>query len=451
MANILVIDDDVTFCLMLKTYLEKQNHQVKSIFNPREVKGLIQQKFYEVVLTDLHLPHMDGMDVISLIKKLSPNTQIIMMTSYANFSTAIRSIKEGAFNYIPKPFLPDEVLKLINEAIELVNRSQQASGGKPHASNLFIEGDSSASKRLKRYIDLVAPTPMSVLIIGDSGTGKEWVARTIHNKSERKDKPFVAVDCGAIPKDLVASEFFGHVKGSFTGAISDKKGHLETANGGTIFLDEVGNLSYDSQVQLLRSIQERVIKPVGSNTEVKINVRIIAATNEDLRKATASGDFREDLFHRLNEFMIEVPPLRDRQQDILLFANHFLTEANQVLQREVSGFNEEVQHAFIHYKWPGNLREMMNVVKRATLLSEGTTITKEDIPRELYEKSQEDSAMALYNSEANEKNRIIKALEQCNFNKSKAAKMLQVDRKTLYNKLELYHIDAAALKKSHKN
>lgn len=448
MANILVIDDDVTFCLMLKTYLEKKNHKVTSVFTPENLESIIKQKFYEVVLTDLHLPHMDGMDVISLIKKQSPNTQIIMMTSYANYNTAIQSIKEGAFNYIPKPFLPDDVLKLINEAIELVNRNKNTNSKKTNNKVSFIEGDSAASKRLKRYIDLVAPTPMSVLIIGDSGTGKEWVARTIHNQSERKSKPFVAVDCGAIPKELVASEFFGHVKGSFTGAISDKKGHLEMATGGTIFLDEVGNLSYESQIQLLRSIQERIIKPVGSNVEIKIDVRIIAATNEDLRKAAEIGDFREDLFHRLNEFLIVVPPLRERQKDILVFANHFLNEANKVLQRNVEGFDKEVEDVFINYKWPGNLREMMNVIKRATLLSNNESVTIEDIPSELYEKSQEDSAMALYNSGASEKERIEKALEQCNFNKSKAAKMLKVDRKTLYNKLDLYNIQLPSRRKS---
>lgn len=448
MANILVIDDDVTFCLMLKTYLEKHKHTVNSIFSPEELKKIISEKFYEVVLTDLRLPHMDGMDVIQLIKKYSPSTQIIMMTSYANYNTAIQSIKEGAFNYIPKPFLPDDVLKLINEAIEIVEKGDKKGLESTKNTKSFIEGNSAASQRLKRFIELVAPTPMSVLIIGESGTGKELVARTIHEKSTRKNKPFIAVDCGAIPKELVASEFFGHIKGSFTGAISDKRGHLEAANGGTIFLDEVGNLSYNSQVQLLRSIQERVIKPVGSTKEVKIDVRIIAATNEDLRKASELGDFREDLFHRLNEFLIEVPPLRDRQQDVMVFADHFLSEANKFLNRDVSGFTKEVENVFVNYKWPGNLREMMNIVKRATLLSNNETITIEDIPKELYVKSQEDSAYALYNSSENEKVLIERALEQCNFNKSKAAKMLKIDRKTLYNKLELYDIQLPDKKKN---
>lgn len=448
MANILVLDDDVTFCLMLKTFLEKHKHNVKSIFSPLEVKNIINQKFYEVVLTDLHLPDMDGMEVINLIKANSPNTQIIMMTSYANYNTAIQSIKEGAFNYIPKPFLPDDVLKLIKEAIDLVNTGKEKKGKKGRgADKSFIAGIGPASTRLKRYIELVAPTPMSVLIIGESGTGKELVARTIHNLSSRKGKPFIAVDCGAIPKDLVASEFFGHVKGSFTGAVTDKKGHFESANGGTLFLDEIGNLTYESQIQLLRTIQERVIKPVGSTSEIKIDVRIVAATNEDLRIAFQKGDFREDLYHRLNEFLVEVPPLRDRQEDIMTFANHFLEEANAMLGRGVEGYERDVENIFMQYKWPGNLREMMNIVKRATLLSTHKTISIEDIPKELHEKSINDSTFSLYNSGEDEKERIINALKQAGFNKSRAAKILKIDRKTLYNKLELYNIQMPEKKK----
>lgn len=441
MANILIIDDDVTFCMILETFLEKKGHNVKSIYSPLEVKEIITHQFYEVVLTDLRLPYMDGMAVIHLIKEYSPSTQIIMMTSYANYNSAIQSIKEGAFNYIPKPFLPDDVLKLINEAIELSKRNAANTKKDKGQAKAFIIGKSNASKRLKRFIELVAPTPMSVLIIGESGTGKELVARTIHNLSSRKSKPFIAVDCGAITKELVASEFFGHIKGSFTGAIFDKIGHFEAANGGTIFLDEIGNLTYESQIQLLRTIQERVIKPVGSTKEIKVDVRIVAATNEDLRKACEVGDFREDLFHRLNEFLIEVPPLRERQEDIMAFANHFLSEANGFLNRNVDGFADEVVNVFNQYKWPGNLREMMNVVKRATLLSGNQLITIDDVPRDLHEKSIVDSVFSLYNSQGSEKEQIEIALEKTGYNKSKAAKMLKIDRKTLYNKLELYRIE----------
>ncbi|MFB6343819.1 sigma-54-dependent transcriptional regulator [Saccharicrinis sp. FJH62] len=440
MANILIIDDDVTFCLMLKTYLEKHKHKVTSVFSPSDLKQLITKTFFDVVLTDLRLPDISGMEVIKLIKSTSPKTQIIMMTSYANYNTAIQSIKEGAFNYIPKPFLPDEVLKLIAEALETVKHDKVSKPENHKPDKEFIEGTSPASKRLKRYIELVAPTPMSVLIIGESGTGKELVARTVHNLSERKGKPFIAVDCGAIPKELVASEFFGHIKGSFTGAVTDKVGQFEAANGGTLFLDEIGNLSYNSQVQLLRTIQERVIKPVGSTKEIKIDVRIVAATNEDLREVCEKGDFREDLFHRLNEFMIEVPALRERQADIMTFANHFLDQANAFLNRNVSGFDDEVRDIFMNYDWPGNLREMLNVVKRTTLLTEGGIITRVDIPDELYQKPDSESAFSLYNSQ-NEKELILKALDAAGNNKSQAARLLKIDRKTLYNKLKLYNIE----------
>jgi two-component system, NtrC family, response regulator HydG len=450
MANILVIDDDVTFCLMLKTYLGKHKYKVTSVFSPINVKNLISKTFFDVVLTDLRLPDMSGMEVIKLIKSLSPKTQIIMMTSYANYNSAIQSIKEGAFNYIPKPFFPDEVLKLIEEAIETVKRDEGKKPVKIEKNKDFIAGTSPASKRLKRYIELVAPTPMSVLIIGESGTGKELVARTVHNLSDRKNNPFIAVDCGAIPGELVASEFFGHIKGSFTGAVTDKTGQFEAAKGGTLFLDEIGNLSYNSQVQLLRTLQERVIKPVGSTIEINIDVRIVAATNEDLRDACEKGDFREDLFHRLNEFMIEVPPLRERQTDIMIFAEHFLTQANIFLNRSVNGFDDEVRNIFMKYDWPGNLREMMNIVKRATLLTEGDAIAISDIPEELYENPDRDSAFSLYNSQ-NEKELILKALDVAGNNKSQAARLLKIDRKTLYNKLKLYHIELSDNSESNKS
>jgi two-component system response regulator HydG len=287
---------------------------------------------------------------------------------------------------------------------------------------------------------LVAPTPLSVLISGESGTGKEYVARSIHALSPRADSPFIAVDCGAIPNELVASEFFGHVKGSFTGAIADKIGHFESANGGTLFLDEVGNLSYSTQIQLLRTLQERLIKPVGSSREIPVDVRIIAATNENLQLAQEQGNFREDLYHRLNEFQIIVPPLRERREDIMLFVNHFLKQANLVLGKCISGFEPAVETVFMDYGWPGNLREMKNVVKRATLLASGQLITINEIPAEIINPQKKEDQFKLFNQE-NESELIIKVLESVGYNKSKAARLLKIDRKTLYNKLELYNIE----------
>lgn len=439
MANILIVDDDVTFCLMLKTLLEKHHYKVKTVFSPADVKGLIRQHFYEVVLTDLRMPDLSGMDLIGLIRQESPGTQIIMMTGYADISTAIQSIKQGAFNYIPKPFQPQEVLNVIHEALEAAQEKKETRIGTKGFMNGYMDGVSKASRRLKEYIELVAPTPMSVLISGESGTGKEHIARSVHLLSSRKGKPFVAVDCGAIPKELVASEFFGHIKGSFTGAISDKVGYFEAANGGTLFLDEVGNLSYQTQIQLLRALQERTVRPVGGSREIHVDVRIITATNENLHLSKEEGTFREDLYHRLNEFQIQVPPLRERQEDILLFARYFLEQANVYLNKLVSGFDPEVDAVFMRYGWPGNLREMKNVIKRATLLANGRSIGIKEIPAELYS-AQGDDRFSLHN-QRNEKERILKALEVAGNNKSRAAHLLKIDRKTLYNKLKLYEIE----------
>ena len=280
------------------------------------------------------------------------------------------------------------------------------------------------------------------MITGDSGTGKEVAAKAIHDKSTRKDFSFVAVDCGAIPKELATSEFFGHLKGSFTGAVEDKIGHFEAANGGTLFLDEVGNLSYENQIQLLRALEERKIKRVGSTKEIEVDLRIITATNEDLQEAVEKGTFREDLFHRLNEFSIEIPSLEDRVEDLMLFADHFRQDANDNLNKNVKGFSDEVLKVFQNHHWPGNLRELRNVIKRAVLLSTGEYIEVDALPKDVLAESPAESIFENGFSKADyEKDQIIKALKKTNFNKSKAAKLLQVTRKTLYNKINHYNLD----------
>lgn len=441
MASVLIIDDDVTFCLMLKTLLEKNNYLVSSVFSPIEAQKKIKEKFFDVVLTDMRMPDMNGLELISLIREQSPQTQIIMMTGYADITTAIKSIKQGAFNYIPKPLNPDEVLNNIAEALDATSRPDIKYSGKTGSNPEFsyLEGVSKTSKKLKEYIGQVAPTPMAVLITGESGTGKEYIARLIHSQSKRKEAPFVAVDCGSITKELAASELFGHIKGSFTGAIADKKGYFETANGGTLFLDEVGNLAHDIQIHLLRALQECLIKPVGSSKDIRVNVRIIAATNEDLSEAMNRGFFRKDLYHRLNEFQINVPGLRERRSDIMLFAGFFLNQANDYLGKSKLGFEKNVESVFMNYDWPGNLRELKNIIKRATLLSREEYITIEDIPPELCEKSIHDYKSGL-SDEEDEPEAIRKALAVAENNKSKAARLLKIDRKTLYNKLKLYDI-----------
>ena len=287
---------------------------------------------------------------------------------------------------------------------------------------------------------LVAPTNMSVLINGASGTGKEYIAHRIHQLSKRADKPFIAIDCGSIPKELAASEFFGHIKGSFTGALTDKTGAFVAANGGTIFLDEIGNLSYEVQIQLLRALQERRIRPLGSTQEVTVDIRLVSATNENLESAIEKGTFRQDLYHRINEFTLRMPTLKERGEDILLFANFFLDQANRELDKQLIGFDAKASRMLLDYHWPGNLRQMKNIIKRATLLAQGSFITPVELGADLLETPSTPSNISLKNEET-EKEHILEALRQTGNNKSKAAQMLDIDRKTLYNKLKLYGID----------
>ncbi len=440
MAKILLVDDDTTFCLMLKTWLAKRGFQVDESFSCREALTKTKGTKYDVVLTDLRLPDEDGMYLLKSIKAVTPEVQVILMTGYADIHTAVQAMKLGAFDYVAKPVIPDELLKKIQDALESQSvGTKQAKAGRSMA---YIKGISQEADKLSEYIRLVAPTMMTVLITGESGSGKEYIARLIHEQSNRRDAPFIAVDCGAIPKELAASEFFGHVKGAFTGAVNDKTGYFVQASGGTIFLDEIGNLSYDVQVQLLRALEERKVKPVGGNKDVAFDVRIISATNENLKKAVADGSFREDLYHRLNEFSLQALSLRDRREDIPVFANHFLEASNEELGKHVTGFEEKVTEVFQNYAWPGNLREMRNVVKRATLLCQSDFISMEHIPAELsisvVPPAEHDLALK---RERHEVDLIREALVKCNNNKSEAARLLKIDRKTLYNKIKLYSIE----------
>ncbi|RDI12334.1 sigma-54-dependent transcriptional regulator [Flavobacterium sp. AG291] len=444
-SKILVIDDDTAFCVMLKTFLQKKGFDVTNAFNGQEAEEYINKQVFDVVLTDIRLPDSDGLKILKRVKEISLDTQVILMTGYTDIKTAVNSIKTGAFDYVGKPINPDEILHTIGLALTKKsakeNPSVKIKEKKNATSSLsFVKGISSDSLRLHEHIELVAPTNMSVLIIGDSGTGKEYIAQSIHLLSKRAKKPFIAVDCGAIPKDLASSEFFGHIKGSFTGAVNDKTGHFEAANEGTLFLDEVGNLSYEVQVQLLRALQERKIKPVGSNQEIQVDIRVIAATNEDLTEAVKRGDFREDLYHRLNEFSIKAPRLSERKQDIMMFANHFLAQANNDLEKDVEGFDADVTKLFKSYEWPGNLREMKNIIKRSVLLTKSNLIHLEVLPYEMLEASKDEGSLSGY-AKADEEQVIRLALEKANFNKSKAAVLLNIDRKTLYNKLKLYNIE----------
>lgn len=451
MPKILLIEDDKTFSRILEGFLGKNKFAVEAAQDGKSGLRKFHEDRFDLVLLDYRLPDVNGLEMLPAFKKHAPSVPVIIMTSFSDIRTAVKAIKSGAFEYITKPVNPDELLLVMKNALEKsreVNGQPVAQREEPKSE--FVTGKSPVSEKLNEYIRLVAPTDMSVIIEGESGTGKEYVANTIHRLSKRAKKPFVAVDCGAISKELAASELFGHVKGAFTGAISDKMGQFVVANGGTIFLDEVGNLSYEVQVKLLRAIQERVIQPVGSNKEIKIDVRILTATNDDLVSSVRQGEFREDLYHRLNEFKLMVPPLRSRGEDLMDFAEFFRKKANAELSRATERFDDAVLDLFKTYDWPGNLREMKNVIKRAVLLTDGPVISLDSLPREMIETVQrpveqpEKTSSPIYDlkalQESQERELIVKTLQEVRYNKSRAARILNIDRKTLYLKMEKYGI-----------
>lgn len=453
MRHILIVEDDIAFGTMLQTWLRRKGFEVdKATSVGAAVKLLVDMKSVDLVLSDLRLPDHDGLRLLAWMHEHSINAPFIVMTNYAEVQNAVLAMKSGAADYIAKPVQPDILLQKINDAMEqnaqqsnaTIQNSTTQNAPTAHNSKLktqnseaaprYIEGKSEASRQLYSYVELVAPTPMSVLILGASGTGKEYVAHRIHDLSQRRDRPFFALDCGAIPRDVAASEFFGHKKGAFTGADADKRGAFEIANGGTLFLDEVGNLSYEVQVQLLRALQERRIRPVGGTKEIDIDIRLVCATNENLEEAVSEGRFREDLYHRINEFTIYMPKLSERGSDLFLFADLFIRHANEELNRNVEGFDSGAAEMLASHSWPGNLRELNNVVKRAVLLTRGSQITTAELTLAMGQ-IRTDNVLQLHDEDT-ERQRIITALQQTNGNKAKAARLLGVDRKTIYNKIE---------------
>ena len=467
MQHILIVEDDIAFGTMLQTWLRRKGFEVEKATSVGAAVKLLSETFgkeVDLVLSDLRLPDHDGLRLLAWMHEHDINAPFIVMTNYAEVQNAVLAMKSGAADYIAKPVQPDILLQKIKDAME--QNAQQASStiqnsttqNAPTAHNSkfktqnscsgkrlyepsakltaprHIEGKSEASRQLYSYVELVAPTPMSVLILGASGTGKEYVAHRIHDLSARADRPFFALDCGAIPRDVAASEFFGHKKGAFTGADTDKRGAFEMANGGTLFLDEVGNLSYEVQVQLLRALQERRIRPVGGTQEIPIDIRLVCATNENLEEAVGEGRFREDLYHRINEFTIYMPKLSERGTDLFLFADLFIRHANEELNRTVEGFDSEAAELLASHSWPGNLRELNNVVKRAVLLTRGNKITTTELTQAMGQ-IRTDNVLQLHDEDT-ERQRIITALQQTNGNKAKAARLLGIDRKTIYNKIE---------------
>lgn len=468
MKRILIIDDEVNVALLLSKFLTRNGFDVITASNGANGLESLKNNEFNLVLCDYRLDDTDGREMLRHIKTNYPKTGVIIITGYSDIKMAVELIKMGAYDYITKPLYPDEILNTINKAIEtqyalsqadedevvaLPEKNAAKAGKKQLMAGEFVVGTSRASKELVRQIELVAPTTYSVIILGESGTGKEAVAKSIHMSSPRQNKPFIAMDCGSLTKELAASEFFGHEKGSFTGALYTKIGHFEMANGGTLFLDEVGNLSYDIQAALLRTVQERKVKRIGSTKEIDLDVRIIVATNENLQDGIQKGRFREDLYHRFNEFSIYMPPLRERGNDIMLLAEHFLRIANDELSRNVTSFSPEVVECFMNYRWPGNIRELKNIVRRATLLTEGEEVPLKALPLELsnykipvlentvqasvappeVKENKHDLKNAALEAEYET---ILRVLREVNFNKTRAAEILKIDRKTLYNKMK---------------
>lgn len=489
MQRILVIDDDTDICLLLRRFLNKNGFEVAIAHNGAAGLAVLDEFQPNLVLTDFRLGDMDGATILLHIKERFPYVPVLIITGYSDIKVAVNVLKQGAYDYITKPLFPDEILLTIKKALShptqqirdngnnLPEADADSSNGSPKKNKQlqnYIFGEGPESSYLYKQVDLVAPTNYSVLIYGESGSGKEAVALELHKRSKRAAGPFVAMDCGAISRELAASELFGHEKGAFTGALAQKIGHFEMANGGTLFLDEVGNLPHDVQMSLLRVVQERKLRRIGANREMAVDVRLIVASNERLIEATRRGKFREDLYYRFNEFSIDVPPLRDRKTDLMAFGQFFLDKTNHELGKRVRGFSPEVVAAFQDYPWPGNLREMRNVIRRATLLTDGDVIEARTLPFELLNHSRlsfepattanlpsfvpapetpkypvyepalvaktesVDSAKTDLKSAAfdAEYELILNVLKQVNFNKSKAAETLGIDRKTLYNKMK---------------
>ncbi len=476
--KILIIDDDLDMCLVLSKFLLRNGYDVETANSG--AKGIIKFKEdnFDIVICDFRLGDRDGKDILKEIKSISPETIVLIITGYSDIKIAVDVIKMGAYDYITKPLIPDEVLSVLSAALQLpdANNNTNTTGNKYNVekpnytkktivNGEFLVGEAGATKDLYKQIEIVAPTNYSIILYGESGTGKEVIAKTIHSLSDRADKPFIAMDCGTLSKELSGSELFGHVKGAFTGALTDKEGHFEIANGGTLFLDEVANLTYEIQASLLRVIQERKFKRVGGNKEMPVDVRIIVASNENLQEAYRKGKFREDLYHRFNEFSINLPPLRDRKKDIPLFGDFFLQKAKSELNRDIEGFEDDVMQMFIHYSWPGNLREFRNVVRRSVLLTQSGKVNAKTLPweitntdsthassppafahrheEELHSIAQNNTApppRAVYDlkdaASKAEYEAIMNVLKQVNFNKTKAAEILKIDRKTLYNKIK---------------
>jgi DNA-binding NtrC family response regulator len=442
-AHLLVVDDDPVTLDLLKEVLSKEGYGVETALSGEEAIKQGMDTFFDLIVTDVRMGEKDGMEVLRSFKKISPETTVIMITAFGSIETAIEAIREGAFDYISKPFKLDEIRFTIRRALEQRRLLQENKFYRQELLDKYqfenVIGRTPQMFQVYKTIAKVADTKSTVLLYGERGTGKELIARSIHYNSLRNNRPFIPVDCASIVETLIESELFGHVRGAFTGALSTKKGLFEEADGGTIFLDELSNLSLSMQTKLLRFLQEHEIKRVGGTESVRVDVRVIAATNQPLEPLIKNGKFREDLFDRLNVVSITLPPLRERKEDILLLANHFLQKFSEENHKNISHISPEALEILIQYAWPGNVRELEHTIERAVILTPHPIILPEDLPRKIFEEAK--GAEMLFPEESLplkevEKRYVLKVLQETKGNKKKAAEILGIDRTTLYRILE---------------
>ncbi|NIS61858.1 MAG: response regulator [Proteobacteria bacterium] len=451
---ILVVDDDEVMRQTLSDVLKKRGYMVSTAETGGQTISSVKEQLFDLVLLDIRLPDMDGLDVLKGIKEIESDLMVIVMTAYSDVQTAVMAMKSGAYDYIDKPFELEELKILIQKALETQNlknevRQLRRQGTEKH-QGIEIYGNSPLIKNVMELIEMISQTPRtSVLIQGESGTGKELAANAIHNRSRRANKPLMKINCSAIPENLLETELFGYEKGAFTDAKGTKKGLFELANGGTVFLDEISELKSYLQTKLLRVLESQSFMRVGGEREINVDVRIIAATNKDLSALVNAGEFRKDLYYRLKVMVIEMPPLRERREDIFLLANLFIEENNKELGKNVTGITEAAREYLLNYQWPGNVRELKNIIERAMILSNGHEILPDHLPIELRKgqiagvddhASDKTEGLAL---EAVEKKHIRHVLMMMDGNKSKAARMLGISRSTLREKLKKYSLAAA--------
>ena len=458
MARVLIVDDDPVILEVIGDILKKNGYEV--VAAPNGMAGIreLERKYFDLVLTDLVMPDVDGMEVLDHVVTTSPKAICIILTGHATIKSSVEAIKKGAFDYVTKPITADELLVVIEKALKFRNLEEENLRLKKELRQTYgydnLVGTSNAIKQIYDLIEKVADTDGTVLIIGASGTGKELIARAIHYNSSRSDRPLVVINCGAIPEELLESELFGHEKGAFTGAYKSRIGRFEMANGGTIFLDEIGEMSPALQVKLLRVLQERKFERVGGTKTIHVDVRIIAATNKNLTTAINKGKFREDLYYRLNVIPMKVPPLKQRKSDIHLLIDHFLKKFQKGVEKKITGFSPEATDAMLKYDWPGNVRELENVIKRLTILCDDEVVTVDDLPEHIPHKGravrvvEEDlleKGETLHDAvEDYEKRLILGALERSDWVKTKAAKLLNINRTTLVEKIKKQNLTESA-------